>query len=96
MGSDPVTGSKSVFNMYGGVIENCSRAVMADSGTTFNMYGGEIRNREGSRGSGVHVFEATFVMSGGTISGCKEEKGDGMNADNSTIYIYSCTNSRLN
>ena len=30
MGSDPVTGSKSVFNMYGGVIEKCSRAVMVN------------------------------------------------------------------
>ena len=92
MGSDPVTGSKSVFNMYGGVIENCSRAVMADSGTTFNMYGGEIRNREGSRGSGVHVFEATFVMSGGTISGCTANEGGGLYATNqSTITINNGT-----
>ena len=92
MGSDPVTGSKSVFNMYGGVIENCSRAVMADSGTTFNMYGGEIRNREGSRGSGVHVFEATFVMSGGTISGCTANEGGGLYATNqSTITISGGT-----
>ena len=92
MGSDPATGSKSVFNMYGGVIENCSRAVMADSGTTFNMYGGEIRNREGSRGSGVHVFEATFVMSGGTISGCTANEGGGLYAKNqSTITIEGGT-----
>ena len=92
MGSDPVTGSKSVFNMHGGVIENCSRAVMADSGTTFNMYGGEIRNREGSRGSGVHVFEATFVMSGGTISGCTANEGGGLYATNqSTITISGGT-----
>ena len=91
MGSDPVTGSKSVFNMYGGVIEECSRAVMADSGTTFNMYGGEIRNREGSRGSGVHVFEATFVMSGGTISGCTANEGGGLYADNSIVTINNGT-----
>ena len=92
MGSDPVTDSKSVFNMYGGVIENCSRAVMADSGTTFNMSGGEIRNREGSRGSGVHVFEATFVMSGGTISGCTANEGGGLYATNqSTITISGGT-----
>jgi len=91
MGSDPVTGSKSVFNMNGGVIENCSRAVMADSGTTFNMYGGEIRNREGSRGSGVHVFEATFVMSGGTISGCTANEGGGLYADNSIVTINNGT-----
>ena len=91
MGSDPVTGSKSVFNMNGGVIENCSRAVMADSGTTFNMSGGEIRNREGSRGSGVHVFEATFVMSGGTISGCTANEGGGLYADNSIVTINNGT-----
>ena len=96
MGSDPVTGSKSVFNMYGGVIENCSRAVMADSGTTFNMYGGEIRNREGSRGSGngggVRVYEATFVMSDGTISGCSASNGGGLCAENSsTVTINNGT-----
>lgn len=93
MGSDPVTGSKSVFNMYGGVIENCSRAVMADSGTTFNMYGGEIRNREGSRGSGngggVRVYEATFVMSDGTISGCSASNGGGLCAENSSTVTIT-------
>ena len=89
MGSDPVMGSESVFNMHGGVIENCSRAVMADSGTTFNMYGGEIRNREGSRGSGVRVFEATFVMSGGTISGCTANEGGGLYAENSSTVIIN-------
>ena len=86
-----IMGSESVFNMHGGVIENCSRAVMADSGTTFNMYGGEIRNREGSRGSGVHVFEATFVMSGGTISGCTANEGGGLYADNSAVTINKGT-----
>lgn len=91
MGSDPVTGSKSVFNMHGGVIEKCSRAVMADSGTTFNMSGGEIRNCGGGRGSGngggVRVYEATFVMSDGTISGCSAREGGGLYADNSAIEI---------
>ena len=95
MGSDPVTGSKSVFNMYGGVIEKCSRAVMADSGTTFNMSGGEIRNCGGGRGSGngggVRVYEATFVMSDGTISGCSADTGGGLCADNSTITIKKGT-----
>ena len=88
MGSDPVTGSKSVFNMHGGVIEKCSRAVMADSGTTFNMSGGEIRNCGGGRGSGngggVRVYEATFVMSDGTISGCSADTGGGLYATNSS------------
>ena len=93
MGSDPVTGSKSVFNMYGGVIENCSRAVMADSGTTFNMSGGEIRNCGGGRGSGngggVRVYEATFVMSDGTISGCSADTGGGLCAEKSSTVTIS-------
>ena len=93
MGSDPVTGSKSVFNMHGGVIEKCSRAVMADSGTTFNMSGGEIRNCGGGRGSGngggVRVYEATFVMSGGTISGCSADTGGGLCAEESSTVTIS-------
>ena len=95
MGPKLATGSNSVFNMCGGVIENCSRAVTAGSRTTFNMSGGKIRNREGIRGSGngggVRVYEATFVMSGGTISGCTA-KGGGLYATNqSTITINNGT-----
>ena len=86
-GSDPVTGSKSVFNMNGGVIEGGSRAVIAKSGATFNMSGGEIRNCKGGSGGGVHVYEATFVMSGGTISGCTANEGGGLYADHSTVTI---------
>ena len=95
MGPKLGTGSNSVFNMYGGVIENCSRAVTAGSRTTFNMSGGKIRNREGIRGSGngggVRVYEATFVMSGGTISGCTADTGGGLYADHSTITINNGT-----
>ena len=87
------TGSNSVFNMDGGVIENCSRAVTAGSRTTFNMSGGEIRNREGIRGSGngggVRVYEATFVMSGGTISGCSADTGGGLCAEESSTVTIS-------
>ena len=84
-----VTGSKSVFNMKGGVIEGGSRAVIAQSGATFNMSGGEIRNCNGGSGNGggAHVYGATFVMSGGTISGCTADTGGGLCADNSTINI---------
>ena len=90
-GSDPVTGSKSVFNMKGGVIEGGSRAVIAKSGATFNMSGGEIRNRkDGSgNGGGVHVYEATFVMSGGTISGCTANEGGGLCAEKSSTVTIS-------
>ena len=92
-GSKSVTGSKPVFNMHGGVIEKCSRAVMADSGATFNMSGGEIRNCGGGRGSGngggVRVYEATFVMSDGTISGCSADTGGGLCAEKSSTVTIS-------
>ena len=90
-GSDPVTGSKSVFNMKGGVIEGGSRAVIAKSGATFNMSGGEIRNRkDGSgNGGGVHVYGATFVMSGGTINGCSADTGGGLCAEESSTVTIS-------
>ena len=92
-GSDPVTGSKSVFNMKGGVIEGGSRAVIAKSGATFNMSGGEIRNCRGGSGNGggVHVYGATFVMSGGTISGCAAVigNGGGLCAENSSTITIS-------
>ena len=79
-----IKGSDSAFNMYGGVIENCSRAVTAESEATFNMSmpSGEIRNcvSKNNEGGGVHVSNATFVMSGGTISGCSAGAGGGLYA----------------
>ena len=85
MGSDPVTGSKSVFNMHGGVIEKCSRAVMADSGTTFNMSGGEIRNCVSMNdGVGLYADNSTINITGGTISGCEGRWGGGLYATNSS------------
>ena len=87
-----IMGSNSVFNMHGGVIEECSRAVTANSRTTFNMSGGEIRNcgdvRDRGNSGGVLIYDATFVMSGGTISGCKADTGGGLYAKNkSTVTI---------
>ena len=87
-----IMNQNSVFNMHGGEIENCSRAVTAVSKATFNMSGGEIRNCGGGRGSGngggVRVYEATFVMSDGTISGCTAiGDGGGLYAYNSTLTI---------
>ena len=88
-----IMGSNSVFNMHGGVIEKCSRAVIAQSGATFNMSGGEIRNCGGGRGSGngggVRVYEATFVMSDGTISGCSADTGGGLCAEKSSTVTIS-------
>ena len=85
MGSDPVTGSKPVFNMHGGVIEKCSRAVMADSGATFNMSGGEIRNCVSMNdGGGLYADNSTINITGGTISGCEGRWGGGLYATNSS------------
>ena len=90
-GLKSVTGPNSAFNMHGGVIEKCSRAVIVDSGATFNMSRGEIRNCNGGRGSGggVHVYGATFVMDGGTISGCTANEGGGLYATNSSEITIS-------
>lgn len=78
MGSDPVTGSKSVFNIHGGVIENCSRAVIVGSGATFHMFDGEIKDCN-VNGNGVILVNggSRFIMEGGTISGCKAVNGHG-------------------
>ena len=93
MGSKLDFSSKSVFNMYGGVIENCSRAVTAGSRTTFNMSGGEIRNcgdvRDRGNSGGALIYDATFVMSGGTISGCTADTGGGLCAEKSSTVTIS-------
>ena len=88
-----IMGSKSVFNMRGGVTENCSRAVIADSGATFHMFDGEIKDCE-VYGDGVILVHdnSKFIMEGGAISGCKADAGGGLYATNgSTININSGT-----
>lgn len=88
-----IMGSKSVFNMRGGVTENCSRAVMADSGTTFHMLGGKILNCvSGNDGGGIFLYKATFIMDGGIISGCEGLLGGGLYAEkSSTVNINNGT-----
>lgn len=88
-----IMGSESVFNMHGGVIEKCSRAVMADSGTTFHMLGGKILNCvSGNDGGGIFLYKATFIMDGGIISGCEELLGGGLYAEkSSTVNINNGT-----
>ena len=88
-----IMGSESVFNMHGGVIEKCSRAVMADSGTTFNMSGGEIRNCVSMNdGGGLYADNSTINITGGIISGCEGRWGGGLYATNSsTINITGGT-----
>lgn len=90
-----IMGSESVFNMHGGVIEKCSRAVMADSGTTFNMSGGEIRNCV-SMNDGVGLYatnSSAITIKGGTISKCTApaDNGGGLYADHSTVTISGGT-----
>ena len=85
-----VTGSKSVFNMRGGVTENCSRAVIADSGATFHMFDGEIKDCKVYGNGVILVYDnSKFIMEGGTISECEApiNNGGGLYADNSTITI---------
>ena len=93
MGSDPVTGSKSVFNMRDGVIKKCSRAVIADSGATFHMLSGKIEDcRVGGNGVISVNGGSGFIMDGGTISGCTANAGGGLYAKNqSTIIINNGT-----
>ena len=88
-----IMGSESVFNMHGGVIEKCSRAVMADSGTTFHMLGGKILNCvSGNDGGGIFLYKATFIMDGGIISGCEGLLGGGLYAEKtSTVNINNGT-----
>lgn len=91
-----IMGSKSVFNMRGGVTENCSRAAIADSGATFHMFDGEIKDCK-VNGDGVILVngESKFIMDGGTISGCEADEGGGLYATNgSTININSGTISK--
>ena len=85
-----VTGSKSVFNMKGGVIEGGSRAVIADSGATFHMFDGEIKDCKVYGNGVILVYDnSKFIMEGGTISECEApiNNGGGLYADNSTITI---------
>ena len=92
-GSNSVTGSNSVFNMHGGVIEKCSRAVIAYSGATFHMFGGEIRNCvSGNDGGGISVTDnSKFIMEGGTISKCEGSRGGGLYAKDSIVTISGGT-----
>ena len=88
-----IMGSDSVFNMHGGVIEECSRAVMADSWATFYMRSGEIKNCKVNGDGVISVTDnSKFIMEGGIISGCKADTGGGLYAKNkSTITINKGT-----
>ena len=91
-----VSGEKSVFNLCGGVIQNCKEgtgtcagAVMVDNRATFNMSGGEIRNCISARfGGGLYAKNSSKItITGGTISGCRGVMGGGLYVEGSTLTI---------
>ena len=91
-GGVQLVGDKTVFNMYGGVIDNCvnwasvAGGVFIDGGGLFNMYDGVIQNCSGWRGGAVGVSGAApifggyisgssgFHMYGGTIKDCHDNR----------------------
>ena len=86
-----IMGSDSVFNMYGGVIKKCSRAVIADSGATVRMLGGKIEDCEVDGNGVIFVNDnSKFIMEGGTISGCLAVNfGGGLYAKKSSTITIS-------
>ncbi len=85
----------SVFNMHGGVIQNCksqySGGLYADK-STVTISGGTISGCEGNLGGGLYAKNSsTIEISGGEISRCRATTGGGLYADRSTITISGGT-----
>ena len=80
----------SVFNMHGGVIQNCksqySGGLYADN-STVTISGGTISGCEGNLGGGLYADKSTVTIRGGEISRCRATTGGGLYADRSTITI---------
>ena len=87
----------SVFNMHGGVIQNCKGkygGVSLKNGSRFIMEGGTISECEANAGGGLYATNSSEItINNGTISGCTaKEKGGGLYATNqSTITINNGT-----
>ena len=86
----------SVFNMHGGVIQNCKGkygGVSLKNGSGFIMEGGTISECEANAGGGLYADNSTVTIKDGTISGCKAVNGygGGLYAKNSTITIEGGT-----
>ncbi len=88
----------SVFNMHGGVIQNCKGkygGVSLKNGSRFIMEGGTISECEApaDNGGGLYADNSTVTIKDGTISGCKAVNGygGGLYAKNSTITIEGGT-----
>ena len=85
----------SVFNMHGGVIQNCKGkygGVSLKNGSRFIMEGGTISECEANAGGGLYADNSTVTIKDGTISGCSASNGGGLCAENfSTIEISGGT-----
>ena len=88
----------SVFNMHGGVIQNCKGkygGVSLKNGSRFIMEGGTISECEANAGGGLYATNSSKItIKKGTISGCKAVNGygGGLYAENySTVTIEGGT-----
>ena len=84
----------SVFNMHGGVIQNCKGkygGVSLKNGSRFIMEGGTISGCSASEGGGLYAENSTVTINKGTISGCSAYAGGGLYADNSAVTIKDGT-----
>ena len=74
----------SVFNMHGGVIQNCKGkygGVSLKNGSRFIMEGGTISGCSASEGGGLYATnQSTITINNGTISGCSAGAGGGLYA----------------
>ena len=86
----------SVFNMHGGVIQNCKGkygGVSLKNGSRFIMEGGTISECEANAGGGLYADNSIVTINKGTISGCSAGAGGGLDADNSDVTINKGTGS---
>ena len=77
----------SVFNMHGGVIQNCKGkygGVSLKNGSRFIMEGGTISGCEANAGGGLYADNSIVTINKGTISGCSAGAGGGLYATNSS------------
>ena len=87
----------SVFNMHGGVIQNCKGkygGVSLKNGSRFIMEGGTISECSAYAGGGLYADNSAVTISKGTISGCTTSEagmGGGLYAKNSTVNISGGT-----
>ena len=88
----------SVFNMHGGVIQNCKGkygGVSLKNGSRFIMEGGTISGCEANAGGGLYATNSSKItIKKGTISGCKAVNGYGGGlyaANYSTVTIEGGT-----